>query len=130
MLLLFHLPQVDRDLAYLREGTTNFDDYVFAVKWAQKFARLNRDIMMSNVLNAAHSCPDMPPFKVDPASKAVNCHHNYVNVETHFGKEVFLTRKGAVGNRRVHALSCIMGNQMRGGKFKGLYWSSKPTNIS
>jgi len=99
MLKLDKRVKVDRDLAYLREGTTNFDDYVFAVKWAQKFARLNRHIMMSNVLKAAHSCPDMPPFEVDPASKAVNCHHNYVNVETHFGKEVFLTRKGAVSAR-------------------------------
>lgn len=95
---VFHLPQVEKDLAYLKEGTRNFDDYVFAVTWAQKFARLNRDIMMSNVLQAAHYCTDMPPFDVDPASKAVNCHHNYVNVETHFGKEVFLTRKGAVSD--------------------------------
>ena len=70
--------------------------------WAQKFARLNRDIMMSNVLKAARACRDMPPFEVDPASKAVNCHHNYVNVETHFGKEVFLTRKGAVSNTELY----------------------------
>ena len=51
---------------------------------------------MANVLKAAHGCADMPAFEVDPSSKAVNCHHNYVKVETHFGKEVFLTRKGAV----------------------------------
>lgn len=88
--------KVDKDLAYLKEGTRNFDNYVFAVTWAQKFARLNRDVMMSNVLKAAHACSDLPAFEVDPTSKAVNCHHNYVNVETHFGKEVFLTRKGAV----------------------------------
>ena len=55
--------------------------------------------MMSNVLRAAHSCSDMPSFEVDQTSKAVNCHHNYVNVEIHFGKEVFLTRKGAVSNK-------------------------------
>ena len=94
--MLLHLPQVDKDLAYLQEGTRNFDDYVFAVNWAQKFARLNRDIMMSSVIMAARACPDMPTFDLDPKSKAVNCHHNYVNVENHFGKEVFLTRKGAV----------------------------------
>lgn len=51
---------------------------------------------MANVLKAAHDCSDMPAFDVDPSSKAVNCHHNYVKLETHFGKEVFLTRKGAV----------------------------------
>lgn len=67
--------------------------------WAQKFARVNRDIMMSSVLKAAHSCSGIPQFEVDPFSKAVNCHHNYVNLEMHFGKEVFLTRKGAVSNK-------------------------------
>ena len=91
--------QVDKDLAYLKEGTKNFEDYVFAVTWAQKFARVNRDIMMSSVLQAAHSCSNIPQFEVDPFSKAVNCHHNYVNLEMHFGKEVFLTRKGAVSNK-------------------------------
>lgn len=99
-LILLRLPQVDKDLAYLKEGTRNFDDYVFAVTWAQKFARLNRDVMMSNVLKAAHACSDLPAFEVDPTSKAVNCHHNYVNVETHFGKEVYLTRKGAVSKAK------------------------------
>ncbi|XP_068718764.1 RNA-splicing ligase RtcB-like isoform X2 [Montipora capricornis] len=94
-----HFIEVDKDLAYLQEGTKNFDDYVFAVNWAQKFARLNRDIMMSSVIMAARACPDMPTFDLDPKSKAVNCHHNYVNVENHFGKEVFLTRKGAVSAR-------------------------------
>ena len=72
---------------------------MFAVTWAQKFARVNRDIMMSSVLKAAHSCSNIPQFVVDPFSKAVNCHHNYVNLEMHFGKEVFLTRKGAVSNK-------------------------------
>lgn len=72
---------------------------MFAVTWAQKFARVNRDIMMSSVLKAAHSCSNIPQFEVDPFSKAVNCHHNYVNLEMHFGKEVFLTRKGAVSNK-------------------------------
>ena len=72
---------------------------MFAVMWAQKFARVNRDIMMSSVLQAAHSCSGIPQFEVDPFSKAVNCHHNYVNLEMHFGKEVFLTRKGAVSNK-------------------------------
>lgn len=72
---------------------------MFAVTWAQKFARVNRDIMMSSVLKAVHSCSSIPQFHVDPLSKAVNCHHNYVNLEMHFGKEVFLTRKGAVSNK-------------------------------
>ncbi|XP_074621118.1 RNA-splicing ligase RtcB-like isoform X3 [Acropora palmata] len=101
--------KVDKDLAYLQEGSKNFDDYVFAVNWAQKFARLNRDIMMTNVLQAARACQDFPAFEVDSTSKAVNCHHNYVNVEKHFGKEVFLTRKGAV-SARVGELGIIPGS--------------------
>ena len=71
---------------------------MFAVSWAQKFARTNRELMMSQVLQAAKECRDMPPFTIDPLSIAVNCHHNYVNRETHFNKEVYLTRKGAVSN--------------------------------
>ena len=77
---------------------------MFAVTWAQKFARVNRDIMMSSVLKAAHSCSNIPQFEVDPFSKAVNCHHNYVNLEMHFGKEVFLTRKGAVSNKILYKI--------------------------
>ena len=83
-------------MSYLEEGTGHFDDYVFAVSWAQKFAQINRELMMNQVLEAAMNCPDMPPFAIDPSSTAVNCHHNYVNRETHFGKDVYLTRKGAV----------------------------------
>lgn len=63
--------------------------------------------MMTNVLKAAQSCNDMPAFNVDPSSKAVNCHHNYVKVETHFGREVFLTRKGAVGTIVAHYLHSV-----------------------
>jgi len=84
----------DRDLAYLKEGTTHFDDYVEAVGWAQNFAMTNRQLMMQSVIAAIREAHDIPPFAAD--LKAVNCHHNYVAKETHYGKEVFLTRKGAV----------------------------------
>jgi tRNA-splicing ligase RtcB (3'-phosphate/5'-hydroxy nucleic acid ligase) len=83
----------DIDLAYLREGTAHFDDYVEAVGWAQHFARLNREVMMGNVLAAIRGVI-AKPFQAD--LEAVNCHHNYVQKERHFGKEVYLTRKGAV----------------------------------
>lgn len=83
----------DADLSYLPEGTKHFDDYVFAVSWAQKFAEQNRRLMLQNVLNAMRYVIKVP-FVADQL--AVNCHHNYVNIEKHFGKEVFLTRKGAV----------------------------------
>ncbi len=87
----------DRDLAYFPEGTVHFDDYVFAVDWAQKFALVNRQIMMANVCAAAR--PVMrKPFEAQV--EAVDCHHNYVTRENHFGANVFVTRKGAVRARK------------------------------
>lgn len=83
----------DEDLAYLPEGTEHFDDYVESVGWAQKFARMNREAMMIAVIGAVRS-QITKPFETH--IEAVNCHHNYVERETHFGEEVFVTRKGAV----------------------------------
>ena len=84
----------DADLAYFEEGAAHFDDYVEAVSWAQAFASRNRELMMAAVVRAAASVPGMPPFSTDGV--VVNCHHNYVRRETHYGREVWLTRKGAV----------------------------------
>ncbi len=85
----------DRDLAYFREGTEHFDDYVSAVGWAQGYARANRDEMMRRILRVLHR--HLPPFR--ERTEAINCHHNYVEREEHFGKDVWLTRKGAVRAR-------------------------------
>jgi tRNA-splicing ligase RtcB len=87
----------DADLAYFPEGTEHFDDYVEAVQWAQDFARLNREVMMANLLQAARGCIAKP---FEAAVEAVNCHHNYVTRENHFGENVLVTRKGAVCARR------------------------------
>ncbi len=84
----------DEDLAYFREGAEHFEDYVHAVEWAQRFARVNRDLMMEAILAAMRRRKDLPKFRADLL--AVNCHHNYVTREIHYGKEVFVTRKGAV----------------------------------
>ncbi|WP_275402206.1 RtcB family protein [Sphingobium terrigena] len=83
----------DEDLAYFPEGTDHFDDYVEAVEWAQDFAALNRRMMMTNVIRALRG-QIAKPF--DAELEAVNCHHNYVQRENHFGKNVLVTRKGAV----------------------------------
>lgn len=88
----------DKDLAYLPEGTEHFNDYVFAVEWAQNFARLNREVMMANVIAALKGHGDLPDFETH--LEAVNCHHNYVARENHYGKNVFVTRKGAVRARK------------------------------
>jgi tRNA-splicing ligase RtcB len=88
----------DKDLAYLREGTEHFDDYVEAVEWAQEFALYNRKLMMEQIVDAVAASGEVPPFEL--TETAVNCHHNYVAVEEHYGEEVFVTRKGAVRARR------------------------------
>ena len=83
----------DQDLAYLPEGTQHYDDYVEAVGWAQHYARLNREAMMQAVIDAARTVIQKP---FETYVEAVNCHHNYVQEETHFGEKILVTRKGAV----------------------------------
>lgn len=82
----------DRNLAWLSEGSESFDDYVTALGWAQDYARANRDCMMDAVLHVLRT--QWPDLVVD--EMAVNCHHNYVAREHHFGADVWVTRKGAV----------------------------------
>ena len=86
-----HLP--DGDLAYLQEGSTHFHDYVEAVEWAQDFAAKNREIMLKNAVSALKK---VLKREFSAAEMAVNCHHNYVAREHHFGKDCYVTRKGAV----------------------------------
>lgn len=86
----------DDDLAYLPEGTQHYDDYVEAVGWAQQFARLNREVMMRNLIAAVRTVITKP---FETHVEAVNCHHNYVQKEHHFGNDVLVTRKGAVSAR-------------------------------
>lgn len=86
----------DADLAYFPQGSDLYDDYIQAVSWAQKFAAINRRVMMSAVLEAMTKT--LPLFHA--TSMAVNCHHNYVSIENHFGANVLLTRKGAVRARK------------------------------
>jgi len=84
----------DVDLAYLQEGSEHFADYVEAVHFAQDFAAQNRQLMMDAVIDALRRLPTIPAFAL--TQLAVNCHHNYVSRERHYGREVLVTRKGAV----------------------------------
>ena len=84
----------DADLAYLEEGSEHFDEYVFAVEWAQGYARANRDLMLTALLEALTACPGLPAPRGE--AKVIDCHHNYVQRELHFGQELYVTRKGAV----------------------------------
>lgn len=89
-----HLP--DADLAYLPEGSEHFDDYVEAVGWAQDFAFANRQVMMASTIAAVSKALGRP---VEATGEATNCHHNYLARESHFGRNVLVTRKGAVRAR-------------------------------
>ncbi len=89
-----HLP--DRDLAYLPEGSELFDDYWEAVNWAQDYAAANRLLMLDATLRVIAETLGRPVTTLD---EAVECHHNYVAREHHFGENVLVTRKGAVRAR-------------------------------
>lgn len=97
----------DADLAYLPEGSQYFDDYIEAVEWAQDFARVNREIMLSASVRALFDALERPVWL--SSESAINCHHNYVARENHFGKNVLVTRKGAVRARQ-HDLGIIPGS--------------------
>ena len=87
----------DADLAYLPEGSEGFNDYIEAVEWAQEFARINREVMMARVISAV---ADELAKPFEARQEAVNCHHNYVNRERHYDKDVLVTRKGAVSAQK------------------------------
>ncbi len=92
---MINLP--DKDLAYLPEGSDHFKEYVEAVEWAQSYARINREVMMARVISAVRS--EMP-VEFEAQLQAVNCHHNYISRENHYGENVLVTRKGAVRARK------------------------------
>ncbi len=95
----------DKDLAYFPEGSQHFDDYINAVDFAQEYARINREEMMKLVLRAIE--PFLPGFILQ--KEAINCHHNYVSQERHFGEKVYVTRKGAI-NAAINTLGIIPGS--------------------
>jgi len=83
----------DKNLAYFPDNTQDFKDYVEAVQWAQDYAFENRRVMMDRTL-AAMRRHIKKPFTI--TQEAINCHHNYVEQEEHFGKQLWVTRKGAI----------------------------------
>ncbi|GAB7052821.1 RtcB family protein [Catenuloplanes indicus] len=86
----------DLDMAYLVEGTAEFDAYIAALNWAQEYALLNREEMMDRVV----ACFAEWQGEAVIESERVSCHHNYTTRETHFGREVWLSRKGAINAAR------------------------------
>jgi tRNA-splicing ligase RtcB len=85
----------DPDLAYLVEGTPEFDRYIAELKWAQEFARLNRQVMMDRTLSALSLHMGIEAERVEE----VNCHHNFTQREHHHGRNLWISRKGAISAR-------------------------------
>lgn len=92
----YHIQLPDDDLAFLPEGTADFTDYAQAVGWAQNYAKENRAVMLERVIAAMRRIITKPFELVD---EAINCHHNYVELENHFGENLWVTRKGAIRAR-------------------------------
>ncbi|MGY1753876.1 RtcB family protein [Blastococcus sp. SYSU D01042] len=90
-----HIQLPDRDLAYLVEGEPEFDRYIEALRWAQRFAYLNREEMMDRCVDQLGRFLGAEVER----HETVNCHHNYTERETHYGREVWLSRKGAISAR-------------------------------
>lgn len=93
----FYIDLPDRDLAYLPEGTPQFADYVEAVAIGQEYAFNNRAVMLKRVVAALQKTLGTP-FVL--TNEAINCHHNYVEKENHFGQNLWVTRKGAIQARK------------------------------
>lgn len=87
----------DQDLAYFPDGTSHHADYVTAVEWAQEYALHNRLAMYLDILEVIRK---NVPAHFHVVDEAINCHHNYVKREHHFGKNVWVTRKGAIRARK------------------------------
>lgn len=88
----------DADLAYMPEGSEHFHNYVTAVHWAQEYAAINRYVILQATLEAVRVSLGLDTPLV-LSNEAINCHHNYVAKEYHFGSHIFITRKGAVRAR-------------------------------
>jgi len=91
----FFINLPDKDLSYFPEGSKNYDDYLVAMEWAQNYAAMNRNVMMELILDVLRE--NLPQFGI--TERAIDCHHNYVETENHYGENVLVTRKGAVRAR-------------------------------
>ncbi|HVK27110.1 MAG TPA: RtcB family protein [Nocardioides sp.] len=93
----------DRDLAYLAEGTDEFWAYIREMRWAQRYALLNREEMMDRVVRQFAEWVGLGSADDVERVEEINCHHNYTEQEHHFGRDVWLSRKGAINAERGRA---------------------------
>lgn len=107
----FFINLPDEDLAYIPEGSELFEGYVKAVGWAQRYAAINRNLMMEATLKVLdrHCGRLVGTMPFEPLVHVIDCHHNYISKENHFGENVWVTRKGAV-RARVGDMGIIPGS--------------------
>lgn len=86
------------DLAFLPDGSEHFSNYIFAAEWAQKFAAENRLQMLNQAIEALKNSSGIPKFEL--TDDLIQCHHNYISREFHFGRNIYVTRKGAISARK------------------------------
>ena len=92
-----HIKLPDRDLSYLPTGIDGFDDYIYDLLWSQDYARLNREEMMDRVLEEmSYALFGEGGHAKDIEIDRINCHHNFTQMENHFNKNMWITRKGAI----------------------------------
>ncbi len=91
----WHISVPDKDLSYLAEGSEHYGAYIEAVRFGQEFARVNREVMMTSTLAALSKELNLT-WDANTSVEAVNCHHNYISSEKHYGRKLWITRKGAV----------------------------------
>jgi tRNA-splicing ligase RtcB (3'-phosphate/5'-hydroxy nucleic acid ligase) len=91
------IPLKDRDLAYLTEGTKEFNEYMRDLLWAQEFALANREEMMDRAMTElSFTMYKESGHEQEMEKQRINCHHNFTQMENHFGKDMWITRKGAI----------------------------------
>ncbi len=101
LMKVWHIPLVDRDLSYLPEKTPEFDSYIKDLLWSQDFALLNREEMMDRVMTElSYLFFKEGGHEAEIEEKRINCHHNFTIREHHFGRNVWITRKGAIRMRK------------------------------
>jgi len=98
---VWHIVLEDRDLAYLPEKTPEFDSYIKDLLWCQDYALLNREEMMDRVITElSYLFFKEGGHEAEIEEQRINCHHNFTIQEHHFGKNVWITRKGAIRMRK------------------------------
>lgn len=101
LMSLYKVPLKDRDLSYLPEDTQEFKDYIRDLLWSQDYALANREEMMDRAMTElSHTMLGEGGHEQAMTKQRINCHHNFTQIENHFGRDMWITRKGAIQMKR------------------------------